>query len=161
MRPVPLRVRVAGAFAVAMAVVLAATGLLVYARLGSHLSNAIDSELRVRAEDLSALVQQRGVGALSAVEETLQLKRGETILIQGGAGGVAGFAIQLAKHIGARVITTTIALETSKGDLPRRRLRPSPGPRPRTGPRARRAVARARDSCRPRRLCARRRRHPW
>ncbi|HEX4406736.1 MAG TPA: zinc-binding dehydrogenase, partial [Polyangia bacterium] len=32
---------------------------------------------------------------------------GETILIQGGAGGVAGFAIQLAKHIGARVITTT------------------------------------------------------
>ena len=50
-----------------------------------------------------------GLTALSAVEETLQLKRGETILIQGGAGGVAGFAIQLAKHIGARVITTTSA----------------------------------------------------
>src|SRR5262249_14773078 len=33
----------------------------------------------------------------------------ETILIQGGAGGVASFAIQLAKHIGARVITTTSA----------------------------------------------------
>jgi NADPH:quinone reductase-like Zn-dependent oxidoreductase len=30
-------------------------------------------------------------------------------LIQGGAGGVAGFAIQLAKHIGARVITTASA----------------------------------------------------
>jgi NADPH:quinone reductase-like Zn-dependent oxidoreductase len=39
----------------------------------------------------------------------LKLKRGETILIQGGAGGVASFAIQLAKHIGARVITTTSA----------------------------------------------------
>jgi len=50
-----------------------------------------------------------GITALSAVEETLQLKRGETILIQGGAGGVASFAIQLAKHIGARVITTTSA----------------------------------------------------
>src|ERR1700686_1993931 len=50
-----------------------------------------------------------GLTALSAVEETLQLKRGETILIQGGAGGVASFAIQLAKHIGARVITTTSA----------------------------------------------------
>ncbi len=50
-----------------------------------------------------------GITALSAVEETLQLKRGETILIQGGAGGVASFAIQVAKHIGARVITTTSA----------------------------------------------------
>jgi NADPH:quinone reductase-like Zn-dependent oxidoreductase len=50
-----------------------------------------------------------GLTALSAVEDTLQLKRGETILIQGGAGGVASFAVQLAKHIGARVITTTSA----------------------------------------------------
>jgi len=33
------------------------------------------------------------------------LKSGETILIQGGAGGVASFAIQLAKYLGARVIT--------------------------------------------------------
>src|SRR5438270_489063 len=46
---------------------------------------------------------------LIEIEETLQLKRGETILIQGGAGGVAGFAIALAKHIGARVITTASA----------------------------------------------------
>lgn len=47
-----------------------------------------------------------GLTALCAVEDTLQLKSGETILIQGGAGGVAGFAIQLSKHIGARVITS-------------------------------------------------------
>lgn len=47
-----------------------------------------------------------GLTALCSVEDTLELKSGETILIQGGAGGVAGFAIQLAKHIGARVITT-------------------------------------------------------
>src|SRR5947209_5196870 len=50
-----------------------------------------------------------GLTALSAIEDTLELKRGETILIQGGAGGVAGFAIQLAKHMGARVITTASA----------------------------------------------------
>lgn len=50
-----------------------------------------------------------GLTALCSIEDTLQLKSGETILIQGGAGGVAGFAIQLAKHIGARVITTTSA----------------------------------------------------
>jgi len=50
-----------------------------------------------------------GLTALVAIEDTLQLARGETILIQGGAGGVAGFAIQLAKYIGARVITTASA----------------------------------------------------
>ena len=50
-----------------------------------------------------------GLTALSSVEDTLQLKRGETILIQGGAGGVASFAIQLAKHLGAHVITTARA----------------------------------------------------
>ena len=47
--------------------------------------------------------------AIWALEDTAQLKAGETILIQGGAGGVAGFAIQLAKHIGAHVITTASA----------------------------------------------------
>ncbi len=56
-----------------------------------------------------AAVALIGLTALCSVEDTLQLKSGETILIQGGAGGVAGFAIQLAKHIGARVITTASA----------------------------------------------------
>jgi NADPH:quinone reductase-like Zn-dependent oxidoreductase len=50
-----------------------------------------------------------GLTALCSIEDTLQLKSGETILIQGGAGGVASFAIQLSKHIGARVITTASA----------------------------------------------------
>ncbi len=47
--------------------------------------------------------------ALTAIEDTAHLKKGETILIQGGAGGVAGFAVQLAKHIGATVISTASA----------------------------------------------------
>lgn len=47
--------------------------------------------------------------ALTAIEDTAHLKKGETILIQGGAGGVAGFAVQLAKHLGATVITTASA----------------------------------------------------
>ncbi|MSP98746.1 MAG: NADP-dependent oxidoreductase [Betaproteobacteria bacterium] len=50
-----------------------------------------------------------GLTALVSIEDTLQLKSGETILIQGGAGGVASYAIQIAKHIGARVITTASA----------------------------------------------------
>ena len=50
-----------------------------------------------------------GLTALRSIEGSLKLKAGETILIQGGAGGVASFAIQLAKHLGARVITTASA----------------------------------------------------
>ena len=54
----------------------------------------------------AAALALTGLTAVSALKETLQLQSGESILIQGGAGGVAGVAIQFAKHIGARVITT-------------------------------------------------------
>jgi NADPH:quinone reductase-like Zn-dependent oxidoreductase len=57
----------------------------------------------------AAALALTGLTAIISVETTLKLQRGETILIQGGAGGVASFAIQLAKHIGAHVITTTSA----------------------------------------------------
>jgi len=57
----------------------------------------------------AAALALTGLTAVDSVEGTLQLKRGETILVQGGAGGVAGFAIQFAKYLGARVITTTSA----------------------------------------------------
>jgi len=56
-----------------------------------------------------AAVGLAGLTALVSIEETLKLRAGETILIHGGAGGVAGFAIQLAKRIGARVISTASA----------------------------------------------------
>src|SRR5581483_3174670 len=54
----------------------------------------------------AAALALTGLTAINAIDDTLKLKRGETILIQGGAGGVAGFGIQFAKHLGARVITT-------------------------------------------------------
>jgi NADPH:quinone reductase-like Zn-dependent oxidoreductase len=57
----------------------------------------------------AAALALTGLTALVSIEDTLKLKSGETILIQGGAGGVASFAIQLAKHIGARVISTASA----------------------------------------------------
>jgi NADPH:quinone reductase-like Zn-dependent oxidoreductase len=57
----------------------------------------------------AAALALTGLTAICAVEDTLKLQAGETILIQGGAGGVASFAIQLAKHLGARVITTASA----------------------------------------------------
>ena len=44
------------------------------------------------SHDNAAALALTGLTALSAIEDTLKLQRGETILIQGGAGGVAGFA---------------------------------------------------------------------
>jgi len=57
----------------------------------------------------AAALALTGLTALVSIEDTLELKPGETILIQGGAGGVASFAIQAAKHIGAHVISTASA----------------------------------------------------
>lgn len=75
---------------------------------------AIESAIVARKpESLShlecAALALTGLTALVSIEDTLRLKAGETILVQGGAGGVAGFAIQLARHLGARVITTASA----------------------------------------------------
>lgn len=57
----------------------------------------------------AAALALTGLTAIDSIEGTLKLQRGETILVQGGAGGVAGFAIRFAKYLGARVITTTSA----------------------------------------------------
>jgi NADPH:quinone reductase-like Zn-dependent oxidoreductase len=57
----------------------------------------------------AAAMALTSITALWALEDTAKLKPGEAILIQGGAGGVAGFGIQLAKHTGATVITTASA----------------------------------------------------
>jgi NADPH:quinone reductase-like Zn-dependent oxidoreductase len=48
-----------------------------------------------------------GLTAWQALVEIAQLKKGQKVLIHAGAGGVGTFAIQLAKHLGAIVATTT------------------------------------------------------
>jgi NADPH:quinone reductase-like Zn-dependent oxidoreductase len=45
--------------------------------------------------------------AWQALVETAQLKPGQKVFIQAGSGGVGTVAIQLAKHLGAFVATTT------------------------------------------------------
>ncbi|WP_339544198.1 NADP-dependent oxidoreductase [Pseudomonas sp. RA_35y_Pfl2_P32] len=45
--------------------------------------------------------------AWQVLVETAQLKRGQKVLIHAGSGGVGSLAIQLAKHLGAFVATTT------------------------------------------------------
>lgn len=48
-----------------------------------------------------------GLTAWQALVEKANLKKGQKIFIQAGSGGVGTFAIQLAKHLGATVATTT------------------------------------------------------
>jgi len=71
----PLRIRLALVFSVAMALVLAGVGWFAYARVGSDLSQALDQQLRGRAQDLSALVR-RG-GSLRATDGRL-VEQGES-----------------------------------------------------------------------------------
>jgi NADPH:quinone reductase-like Zn-dependent oxidoreductase len=48
-----------------------------------------------------------GLTAWQALVERANLQKGHKVFIQAGSGGVGTFAIQLAKHIGATVATTT------------------------------------------------------
>jgi NADPH:quinone reductase-like Zn-dependent oxidoreductase len=48
-----------------------------------------------------------GLTAWQALVELGKVKPGQKVFIQAGSGGVGTFAIQLAKHLGARVATTT------------------------------------------------------
>jgi two-component system OmpR family sensor kinase len=54
----PIRLRVTAAFAVAMAAVLAGSGFYLYLRLDSHLAASLNRDLRLRAQDLAALVSR-------------------------------------------------------------------------------------------------------
>jgi NADPH:quinone reductase-like Zn-dependent oxidoreductase len=53
-----------------------------------------------------------GLTAWQALVERAHLKKGQKVFIQAGSGGVGTFAIQLAKHIGATVATTTSSVNT-------------------------------------------------
>lgn len=48
-----------------------------------------------------------GLTSWQALKERVQIQRGQKIFIPAGSGGIGTFAIQLAKHFGARVGTTT------------------------------------------------------
>jgi NADPH:quinone reductase-like Zn-dependent oxidoreductase len=58
-----------------------------------------------------------GLTAWQALIERATLQKGQKVLIHAGSGGVGTFAIQLAKHVGATVATTT---STANVDLVKR-----------------------------------------
>ncbi len=57
----------------------------------------------------AAALPLAGVSAYQAIYEHFKLRKGQRILIQGGAGGIGTIAIQMARHLGAYAATTVSA----------------------------------------------------
>jgi len=100
----------------------------VYARLPDGRIGAFAELVAIKEDDVAvkpkALSMQEaasiplvGLTAWQALIERASLKPGQKVLIHAGSGGVGTFAIQLAKHAGATVATTT---STANVDLVRR-----------------------------------------
>jgi alcohol dehydrogenase len=70
-----------------------------------------ESSLAIKPTSLTmaqaASVPLVGLTAWQALVERANLKKGQKVLIHAGSGGVGTLAIQLAKHLGASVATTT------------------------------------------------------
>jgi alcohol dehydrogenase len=99
----------------------------VYARPEDHRIGTFAELIAVNEKDLAlkpknltmeeaASIPLVGLTAWQALVERGQLKPGQKVFIQAGSGGVGTFAIQLAKHLGATVATTT---STSNVDMVR------------------------------------------
>ena len=72
-----------------------------------------EDSLAIKPKELTmeeaASIPLVGLTAWQALIEKAGLKKGQKVLIHAGSGGVGTFAIQLAKHVGAIVATTTSA----------------------------------------------------
>jgi alcohol dehydrogenase len=97
------------------------TGDEVYARPADHQIGTFAELISVNEDDVAlkpknismeeaASIPLVGLTAWQAIIEKANLKKGQKVFIQAGSGGVGTFAIQLAKHLGATVATTTSAV---------------------------------------------------
>jgi len=100
----------------------------VYARSADGRIGAFAEFIAIREDDAAikpttlsmeeaASIPLVGLTAWQALIERANLKHGQKVLVHAGSGGVGTFAIQLAKHVGATVATTT---STANVDLVRR-----------------------------------------
>ena len=95
----------------------------VYSRVGDFRIGTFAEYIAVNEGDLAlkpknisleeaASIPLVGLTSWQALVEIANLKKGQKVFIQAGSGGVGTFAIQLAKHIGAFVATTTSSTNT-------------------------------------------------
>ncbi|POY38697.1 NADPH:quinone oxidoreductase [Flavobacterium alvei] len=96
----------------------------VYSRVGDHRIGTFAEQIAVNETDLAlkpknismeeaASIPLVGLTSWQALVEIANLKKGQKVFIQAGSGGVGTFAIQLAKHLGAFVATTTSSANTA------------------------------------------------
>src|SRR5437762_6155060 len=94
------------------------TGDEIYARPADGRIGAFAELIAIREDDVAikpkALTMEEaasiplvGLTAWQGLIARAHLKKGQRVLIHAGSGGVGTFAIQLAKHVGATVATTT------------------------------------------------------
>ncbi len=92
----------------------------VYARPADHHIGTFAEFIAVKQADVAikpkklsmeeaASIPLVGLTAWQALIEKGNLRKGQKVFVQAGSGGVGTFAIQLAKHLGATVATTTSA----------------------------------------------------
>lgn len=90
----------------------------VYGRPRSDKMGTFTEYISVNQEDIAlkpknlsfeeaASIPLVGLTSYQTLHDILQIEKGQKILIHAGSGGVGTFAIQLAKHMGAFVATTT------------------------------------------------------
>src|SRR5438874_13655224 len=87
-----------------------------FAEFISIKEDAVASKPKELTMEEAASIPLVGLTAWQALIERASLKAGQKVLIHAGSGGVGTFAIQLAKHVGATVATTT---STANVDLVR------------------------------------------
>jgi NADPH:quinone reductase-like Zn-dependent oxidoreductase len=88
-----------------------------FAELISMNENAVAIMPKKLTMEEAASIPLVGLTAWQSLIEKANLKKGQKVLIHAGSGGVGTFAIQLAKHLGATVATTT---STANLDLVKR-----------------------------------------
>ncbi|MEO8577046.1 MAG: NADP-dependent oxidoreductase [Gemmatimonadales bacterium] len=69
----------------------------------------VASKPKALTMDEAASIPLVGLAAWQVLIERAHLEKGQKVLVHAGSGGVGTFAIQLAKHLGAIVATTTSA----------------------------------------------------
>lgn len=90
----------------------------VYSRVPDHRIGTLAQFIAVNENDVApkpanlsmeeaASIPLVGLTVWQALVEKAQLKKGQKVFVQAGSGGVGTLAIQLAKHLGATVATTT------------------------------------------------------
>ena len=81
-------------------------GLGAYADFVAIASNTLVRIPASLTDERAAAIPVGALTAWQALFEAGELKRGQTVLIHGAAGGVGSFAVQFARRAGARVIAT-------------------------------------------------------